>query len=149
MLRAFGWVVLRASPPHGVEAPGDEGADRRAEEADRRLADEFRRWMAGHDWPFLDWHLVDDNNNDRGVLTLSISRNHTAPELDEMLVWITANGPGSYGLLYLHDDEDDGAHRRETGVDRSNVFRAIRVQEGAVTELDDPFFGPIFPTIEG
>lgn len=53
-----------------------------------------------------------------------------------------------YGLVYVHDGEDDGATIRPSGADRSNVFRVLRLLHGAVEALDDPFFGEISPLIE-
>ena len=66
-----------------------------------------------------------------------------------MLEWIAANGSGSYGLFYVHDDEDIlGPKRFGRGtVNYDNVFRVHRVMNGSVEELADPFFGPIIPNL--
>lgn len=93
----------------------------------------------------MQWHLSEYLNNDKGVLLFHVSRNHSAPEVWDMLRWIADNGRGSYGLFYLHDDEDNGTYKRATGVDRSNCFRVYRLVHGELVELDDPFFGQIFP----
>jgi hypothetical protein len=47
--------------------------------------------------------------------------------------------PGSYGLLYLHDDEDPG-HELD--------FRIVRLVRGAVTEHVDRLLSPVIPTLE-
>ena len=49
----------------------------------------------------------------------------------------------SYGLLYVHDDED-GAH----GLDHSNEFRVWRLAGGRLEEVADPFLSPYLPTVE-
>jgi hypothetical protein len=67
-----------------------------------------------------------------------------------MLDWIAANGLGSYGLFFVHDDEDDAANDNygRAGVDHSNVFRVHRVLHGTITEMDDPFFREVWPVLE-
>ena len=123
MLNGYGWCVLRAMEPDTVDAlapDDDHQADALADTADQQLWAEFRSFMATCESPLLRWHLTDHLNNDRGVLLFHVSRNHTAPEAWSMLNWIAAHGPGSYGLFYVHDDEDEGSHRRSTGVDNSN-----------------------------
>ena len=49
---------------------------------------------------------------------------------------------GSYGLLYVLDDEDyqDG--------DYQNEFRVWRLVRGALEERSDPFLSPFIPTVE-
>jgi len=51
--------------------------------------------------------------------------------------------PFSYGLLYVHDDED---HSR--GADHENDFRVWRLARGGFGELADPFLSPYIPTVE-
>jgi hypothetical protein len=47
--------------------------------------------------------------------------------------------PGSYGLLYVHDDEDP-----QHGLN----FRVFRLVRGAVTEHADHLLSPVIPTLE-
>ena len=84
------------------------------------------------------------------MLLFGIARNHRASPVWAMLEWIAARGPGSYGLFFAHDDEDivdPSRHGRGIAEDYSNVFRVHRIKNGVVTELADPFFGPLTPTI--
>ena len=46
---------------------------------------------------------------------------------------------GSYGLIYLHDDEDKG---------KWNEFRVYALSRGLVKEFRDSFLSPFIPTIE-
>lgn len=150
MLRGYGWCLLRAMRPESIDAleSDPDRGDSVADEADERLWEDFRVWMGENEFGLLQWHLTEYLNNDRGVLTFHVSRNHTAPEAWAMLNWIAEHGPGSYGLFFVHDDEDNGSYRRPTGVDRSNVFRVHRLLNGVLTETDDPFLGHVHPLLE-
>lgn len=152
MLSGYGWCVLRALPPGSADAlePDPDRVDALADEADERLWADFRTWMNENEnqLVWVRWNLVEHNNNARGVLTFHVSRNHSAPEAWVMLRWIAEHGPGSYGLYFVHDDEDDGRAEGAVGVDHSNVFRVHRLRHGVFTEMDDPFFGPVFPDLE-
>lgn len=46
---------------------------------------------------------------------------------------------GSYGLLYLYDDEDPI---------KDNSFKVYRLCKGKVVEFDDQLLSPFNPTIE-
>lgn len=71
-------------------------------------------------------------------------RNHRYEPVIDLFRWVAANLPASYGLLYVHDDEDNG----RTGHDYSNCFRVWRLARGHLSEQDDPFLSPCIPTIE-
>ena len=48
--------------------------------------------------------------------------------------------PGSYGLLYLHDDEDtNGFH---------NAFQVFVLSKGNFILCKDPFLSPYIPRVE-
>lgn len=69
--------------------------------------------------------------------------NHHSEYVIDLFRWIAVNAPGSYGLLYIRDDEDcssDGVY--------SNCFRVWRLCRGTLTECDDPFLSPAIPTVE-
>jgi immunity protein 7 of polymorphic toxin system len=69
-------------------------------------------------------------------------KNHAATigqELLDLYHFIARVAPGSYGLLYIYDDEHPDHH---------NEFRAYVLARGAFTEHDDPFLSPYIPTIE-
>jgi hypothetical protein len=69
-------------------------------------------------------------------------RNHLYRPVFDLFEWIAENGPGSYGLLYVWDDEDTHV------ADYSEVFRVWRLARGELQEMDDPFLSPTIPTIE-
>lgn len=79
-----------------------------------------------------------------GVDSLVISgrHNHRQSYVIELFQWIADHAPGSYGLLYVHDDEDarGGSHSLE--------FRVWRLARGALEARPDPFLSPVTPTLE-
>ncbi len=69
--------------------------------------------------------------------------NHRSEYIIELFQWIADNASGSYGILYIRDDED---HSREGNY--TNCFRVWRLCRGQLTECDDPFLSPAIPTVE-
>jgi hypothetical protein len=152
MIFAAGWCVLRTSrSAYATTATADARTlDAAIDAADEELWAAFRRWMAANASPWLLWTLHEHHNNHKGLLQVYLSRNHRSSPLWAMLGWIAEHGPGSYGLFYVHDDEDAAGLRygRDIPEDYNNVFRVHRVMNGRVDELADPFFGPIVPSLE-
>lgn len=149
----FGWCHLRSSRAAFAIATLDdvEQIDSAIDAADKHLWVAFRDWMAANCDPFTQWQFSEQLNNDTGLLTFAVSRNHRTSSVWEMLEWIATNGPGSYGLFYCHDDEDsmDREYQgRMPPMDYVNVFRVHRILNGQIIELDDPFFGPIEGNID-
>ena len=151
MLAFHGWCVIRTSREAYTAATIDnvDAVDDAVDIADRQLWADFRTWMQVNESPFLKWQLHEQLNNHSGMLTFCGSRNHRAAILWDMLQWITANGVGSFGLVYVHDDEDSATNTSygRGNADFTNVFRVHRILNGTVDELEDPFFGDIVPTI--
>jgi hypothetical protein len=83
-----------------------------------------------------------DGFNDMYSLTISGLRNHRQEEVIGLFAWLAKNAPGSYGLLYVLDDED---HR---GEEYAVNFRVFRLARGFLQELGDPFLSPPVPAIE-
>lgn len=117
---------------------------------DEQLANQLLAWLGdpSNRRDFI-WSLKPIQWSDAKVLLYTASRNHRTSRLWDFHDWIVANAPGSYGLTYVHDDEDDGTYRpdRRSGVDRTGVFRVFRIANGKIDECDDPFLSPIIPTI--
>lgn len=87
-------------------------------------------------------HLDMGLNGDLHVLSVAGHKNHRCEPIIDLFRWLAANGPCSYGLLYVLDDEDfqDG--------DYSNEFRVWRLARGILEEKIDPFLSPPIPTVE-
>lgn len=162
MFAAYGWVIVRSSLdslralPEAGDAShllAEELADDSVANSDERLFDRIERFLASHEPPDLDWHFRRHMNNEDGILMFSSSRNHRGcnPTAVEVLRWIAEQGPDSYGLVYVHDDEDcgeSGRMRGRTGNDHRNEFRVWRLRLGRIDELDDPFLSPIGPDLD-
>jgi len=74
-------------------------------------------------------------------LSISIAHNHRNNEIFDFYKWVAKNAIGSFGLLYVQDDED----QRDKN---SGTFKVWRMKKGIVDELDDPFLSPVNPMIE-
>ncbi|WP_299221222.1 Imm7 family immunity protein [uncultured Aquimarina sp.] len=74
-------------------------------------------------------------------LNITIAHNHRSEHPFEFFKWLASTAVGSYGLIYVMDDEDI-----ERG--NENKFKVLRIRKGQIDELDDPFLSPINPEIE-
>lgn len=61
-------------------------------------------------------------------------------EVFELYSRIGELAPGSYGLIYLYDDEDVEG--------RENRFQVFSLARGIVEEREDTFLSPVIPMIE-
>ncbi|MEM9348306.1 MAG: Imm7 family immunity protein [Planctomycetota bacterium] len=156
MLYAYGWCVIRSSRSVYVGATLDEKIeqiDDRVDAADKLIIAELESWLTelGDVYDFQ-WSLKAQAWSEAKVLLYTASRNHRPSHLWDFHDWVIQNAPGSYGLTYVHDDEDVGetdtnTYRSRT-TDYSNMFRVFRIANGRINELDDPFLSPIVPTID-
>jgi immunity protein 7 of polymorphic toxin system len=119
-----GWVSIRESTGDDdgelLHAMVDRIRDLADVEDDAALID--LRWMNGE--PYL--HFA-------GM------RNHRNRQVIDLLQRVGRVAPGSFGLLYLWDDEDPG---------RENEFRVFGLVRGVVTEHLDTLLSPCMPTVE-
>lgn len=73
----------------------------------------------------------------------SIYANRMNPQILEVFELCRKIGEiteGSYGLIYLYDDEDTGGNE--------NAFQVFSLARGVLKNREDPFLSPIIPTIE-
>jgi hypothetical protein len=76
-------------------------------------------------------------------LCITAAPSHRRQDIEEVFDLynlIAKIAPGSYGLVYMHDDED------KNGMD--NAFRVFVLTRGVLREEKDPFLSPYFPTLE-
>src|SRR5262249_59694230 len=69
--------------------------------------------------------------------------NHFSADVQEVIdlySFVATIAPGSYGLLYIHDDEDKGGEYNE--------FQVWRLARGSVTKQRDVYLSPYDPTVE-
>lgn len=133
MFEFHGWAVLRASTSDDDEQPDlDLLKQFRAEVARLASASDARP-------PCSDFvHTSDVVWNGMTSFTVSGLLNHRREYVLQLFRWLAERGPGSYGLLYIWDDESE----------HPDVFRVWRLARGTLTEEADPFLSPPIPTLE-
>jgi hypothetical protein len=123
-----GWINIWACDP-------DEGGLAEAEAAIVAI----RARLAQAEQEIGGWFEVRGTFNGQIVLVAHGLRNHRQAGPAELFRWVGEQYPLSYGLLYVHDDEDPT---------RSNEFVVYRLAHGAVTEFADSLLSPFVPTVE-
>ncbi|MBM7085724.1 Imm7 family immunity protein [Micromonospora sp. WMMD734] len=126
MFEYHGWITLRST----AEAVDDDPPLR---------LDEIQDLINGYTGPGLvDLRPVNGAHH----VHLGGFRNHRGGRDADVIELFTRIGhlaPGSYGLLYVHDDEDPG---------HELTFRVHRLVRGAVTAHADQLLSPVIPTLE-
>lgn len=82
------------------------------------------------------------NINGECFIELLSCTNHMSPDVIELLSFFEIVGKvakGSYGLLYMHNNEDE---------DNYNSFMVYRLARGKVKIYQDDLLSPVVPTIE-
>jgi hypothetical protein len=74
-------------------------------------------------------------------LSIMVNHNHRTEHVIDFFKWIAEISKGSYGILYVQDDEDI-----EKG--NENKFKVWSMKKGKVTELNDIYLSPIKPEVE-
>ncbi|OWR32320.1 hypothetical protein CDO73_01550 [Saccharibacillus sp. O23] len=80
-----------------------------------------------------------------GLVSLEISglHNHRQQYVFDLFKKIAELLPGSYGLLYIYDDEDIGKNH-----DHSNEFVVFKLVRGHLIQEQDYYLSPYIPTVE-
>ncbi|WP_237227867.1 Imm7 family immunity protein [Rubinisphaera sp. JC750] len=76
-------------------------------------------------------------------LVVAGMHNHRANYIIDLFQWVARNATGSYGILYIRDDEDV-----RNDANFTNCFRVWRLCRGKLTEHNDPFLSPAIPIVE-
>lgn len=90
-----------------------------------------------------DKQLRIDFCNGEAVVTATKLTNHFSDDVKGILHFfqrIACVAPGSYGLLYLYNDEDTDGFE--------NAFQVFVLSKGSFTLHRDPFLSPYIPTVE-
>ena len=130
MVELHGWALIRESFSTDSEEDNIE-----------RIADSL-----SHEISKLrmdDRQLRMDYCNGEAVVTATKLANHFSDDIKGILRFfqqIARVAPGSYGVLYLYNDEDTD------GVD--NAFQVFVLSKGSFTLHRDPFLSPYIPTVE-
>ena len=131
MFEFHGWAAIRVgATDDGAVEPIGHGpvfdAIKRLRTAVNEAHDEFSLFE------------VKQTGNGQTVLMAHGLRNHRFDAVIALFLWLAAELPASYGLLYVRDDEAAG---------QDNVFRVWRLARGLLDELADQFLSPSIPAV--
>lgn len=133
MFEYHGWIKIRASAAYPEDGAFDEELSNEAEAQIRSLVDD----LSGYALMQLEQLNVEQFIHFAGV------PNHRGTHgrlIIDLFTQVGRIAPGSYGLLYVHDDEDQDGWNNE-----HQVFRMVR---GQVTRHKDPFLSPVVGLLE-
>ena len=130
MVELHGWALIRES--YTVD---NEDANL------AQIVEELRREINRID---ADDRLIGVNySNSEACLIATRCTNHFSEDIAEVIELfetVARIAPGSYGLLYIRNDEDIARH--------NNAFRAYVLSRGSLRLQQDPFLSPCIPMIE-
>lgn len=132
MFEYHGWVTLRTDI---LDEYGEE-----SEKAQQEFVEVLRQHITTLP---INGAIRIEQRNGLDVLNMTGHNNHRQQPVIDLFKWVSENARNSYGLLYIHDDEDF-----KRGYDYMNHFRVWKMALGQIEELDDPFLSPYMPTIE-
>jgi len=130
MIDINGWICIR-------ESFVEEGVDENKLKSIIKLIESKIEKDLDHDNEYYDLRSI----NYSVYLTITAAHNHQGGHVIDFFKWVSSIASGSFGLLYVQDDEDI-----ERG--NENKFKVWRMRKGKVDELEDPFLSPVNPEIE-
>lgn len=125
MIELHGWITIRET----YKITDDEN-----DEVIKSIENEIRNLK----YPNLKIQTM----NGESYVEFSLFSNHKAKDSEDLLLFFEKVGKiakGSYGLIYLNDDENN---------EKNNRFQVFRLVRGKVDTFDDKFLSPFIPTIE-
>ncbi len=132
MFEFHGWAVIR------------ESFDEAHEDGDvlKAIVAELSEQIHTHPWVNGPCDLVSVN----GAYHLWTTGlfNHRGSRAEELLAFfqsLAQKAPGSYGFLYVHDDEAENPKERDN-------FQVWKLARGQLLRHHDPFLSPYFPVVE-
>ncbi|WP_421762906.1 Imm7 family immunity protein [Ekhidna sp.] len=129
MVEFHGWFSIQES----VDGENEENISSIVDELDQAVA------SLGSGSSLIDIRPV----NGKYYLHLGGSTNHRSEDVREvqgLVNLVSSLAKGSYGILYLRDDEDSEG--------RDNEFQIIKMARGQIYEEKDVWLSPCNPTIE-
>jgi hypothetical protein len=128
MYEYHGWITVRETP------------ENKDEERIEEIVSELREQIGRQNWEPGALELRAAN----GTYQIMAAGNHNRRPVEEydpvrFFRYVGEKAPGSYGLLYVWDDEDPQFF---------NQFRVYVLARGTVAEREDPFLSPCVPVIE-
>ena len=127
MFSVFGWATISCSTNEIDQAEDKKILEKLDEQIEKYRIDGL-----------IEIRLYKTLNGSLNALSIVGSRNHRYEKIIDLYRWLADNATGSYGLLYIHDDESNF----------ENEFRVLRLARGKISVESDPFLSPIIPTVE-
>lgn len=129
MIELHGWVTVRETYKAAYDEEGhiDMIVAQIQDEIDKLCWFQPQIKAMNGEW-FLEFSLYSNRKDSRSQEIFGLYRS------------IGEIAPGSYGLIYLYDDED-----REG---RENQFQVYMLARGCVEEREDLYLSPVIPVIE-
>ena len=133
MFEYHGWIKIRASAAYPEDGAFDEELSNEAEAEIRSLVEDLSGYAL----------MRQDYFNVAQYIHMAGHPNHRGAHgrlIIDLFTQVGQIAPGSYGLLYVYDDEDQDGWNNEY-----QVFRMVR---GQVTRERDPFLSPVVGYLE-
>ena len=130
MFELHAWFTIR-------DTPGPESDPRAMQEVRGRIEDRLQQLPDSNPVLFLRWL------NGALHLLASAFMNRKGPSTRQMLdlfEYVGEIAPGSYGLVYFYDDEDEAGH--------SNEFQTLVMTRGRLAPEKDELLSPFIPKLE-
>ncbi len=127
MIELHGWVTIRETYKVIFE-----------EDNDNIFIDKIKKEIENLSWFKPQIKAL----NGEWFLEFTIFANRKNPETEEVFQLYNRIGElaeGSYGLIYLYDDEAEG---------KENQFQVFSLSKGNIKEFSDSYLSPVIPTIE-
>ena len=127
MIELHGWVTIRETYKVTFE-----------EDNDNIFIDKIKKEIENLSWFKPQIKAL----NGEWFLEFTIFANRKNPETEEVFQLYNRIGElaeGSYGLIYLYDDEAEG---------KENQFQVFSLSKGSIKEFSDSYLSPVIPTIE-
>lgn len=137
MLELHSWLTIRSTYTCADDEYDDEAAVKRIREEIIKNNDD----------------ITIEGKNAIYYIRNTISSNHKSADFYELMDTykkIIEIAPGSYGLIYMWDDEDGlRSWDKKKDEDREdNEFQVYVIKRGTITKVKDTFLSPCIPCIE-
>lgn len=129
MFTYYGWIAL-AYHTHDTNSTLQNNA-----------INKFKKYVEDSHFE-QDTYIISRKNGIDSFIILRM-HSHRREDIIDLYQWVAENLPGSYGLLYIHDDEDCYGE-----ADNTNRFVVWKLARGILTKEEDSFLSPCIPTIE-
>ena len=130
MIEIHGWITLRYSDYHSQEQQQQAFVNKFTQHVHQK-----------YEWVLKAGHLRMHTYNGLEAVTLNVQHNHQGTPFYplDLFTWVAQESTGSYGLLYVHDDEDELHH---------NEFQVYVLKRGSIVKRPDPFLSPYEEEVE-